>query len=276
MPYYTCGVMFGVPRKLDVAIEYYHINSSLEPETLPELQPGEAFLYTNYFGLNNDSVKELASHFGSQLIVDNSQAFYAARLDGIDTFYSPRKYFGVPDGGYLYTEAVMNSNFEQADSLHRTTHLLKRWDSGPESGYQDFKQSEDSLYNAPIQQMSNLTAALLNNIDYDYSAKKRKENFNLLAQYLDKENSLNPKLGEEDVPMVYPFLTSNESLRNRLIANRVFIPRYWEPTAETRGMLSPWEESFSERLLPLPIDQRYGSEDMFRIIDIIEKCIKVS
>lgn len=101
IPYYTCEVMLEPVSKLGIEHEFYHINEHLEPKETLKLKVDEAFLYTNYFGLKQKCVEKLAGIYGKQLIVDNAQAFYAPRLNEIDTFYSPRKFFGVPDGGYL-------------------------------------------------------------------------------------------------------------------------------------------------------------------------------
>ena len=51
IPYYTCEVMLEPLKKCNVAYEFYHINHQLEPDQDFNLQPTEAFLYTNYYGL---------------------------------------------------------------------------------------------------------------------------------------------------------------------------------------------------------------------------------
>ena len=150
IPYYTCEVMLEPIRKLQIEYEFYHINEQLEPAVLPKLNANEAFLYTNYFGLKQECVKRLAMEYGKQLIVDNAQAFYAEPIDGIDTFYSARKFFGVPDGAYLYTDMTLQQEFEHDCSFDRTAHLLKRIDLGPEAGYQDFRMNDDALCNQEI------------------------------------------------------------------------------------------------------------------------------
>ena len=103
IPYYTCEVMLEPIKKMGINHEFYHINEFFEPVSFPKLAETEAFLYTNYFGLKQSCVELLAKQFGNHLIVDNAQAFFAEPIEGIDTFYSARKFFGVADGAYLYT-----------------------------------------------------------------------------------------------------------------------------------------------------------------------------
>ena len=93
IPYYTCEVMLEPLNKLGVQYEFYSINEKLEPALLPNLKENEAFLYTNYYDLKQDCVLKLANCFGNRLIIDNAQAFFAKPIQGIDTFYSARKFF---------------------------------------------------------------------------------------------------------------------------------------------------------------------------------------
>ena len=41
---------------------------------------------------------------GKNVIIDNVQAYFQRPIEGFDTLYSCRKYFGVPDGAVLYTD----------------------------------------------------------------------------------------------------------------------------------------------------------------------------
>ena len=69
--------------------------------------------------------------------------------------------------------------------------------------------------------------------------------------------------------MIYPYLTDDETLRQRLIENKVFVATYWPNVKEwvSKEML---EYDLTERLLPIPVDQRYGIEEMKTIISIIK------
>ncbi len=106
--YYTCEVILEPFHKLTVNYEFYHINQDFEIADDIQLKAGEALLYTNYYGLKQRYVEKLAERYGQQLIVDNTQAFYAKPIDGIDTFYTCLKFFGVPDVSYLYTDKLLD------------------------------------------------------------------------------------------------------------------------------------------------------------------------
>ena len=256
--------------KLGIEVEFYHINESLEPISTPLLKKNEAFLYTNYFGLKQQFVKHLAEVYGNQLIVDNAQAFYAEPIQGIDTFYSARKFFGVPDGAYLYTDKELTQELEQDVSSERMSHLLKRIDLGAEAGYQDFRKNDDSLCHQPIKRMSKLTDAILCGIDYESAKQKRRLNYAVLDKVLKDSNRIHLELDDEAVPMVYPYWTNDALLRQKLIANKVFVATYWPNVKEwTKERMLEFE--LAETVIPIPVDQRYGMKEMKLIEDIVLK-----
>ena len=276
LPYYTCEAVLEPFDKspLDVPeIGFYQIDINLDPTYLPDLKDGEAFLYTNYFGLKQDTVERLVKAYGSQLIVDNSQAFFDMPYQGVDTFYSARKFFGVPDGAYLYTEKGLSDYYgveiELDHSHQRMMALMKRIDLSAEDGYSDFQKTEESLSLQPIRYMSPLTEMLLSSIDYDLVRSRRRENYMMLYRYLFTRQKFWLRLTEKAVPLCYPYLTDSSSLKQSLISGKIFVPTYWPNVIKCCDDASV-EYLLAERLLPLPIDQRYGKEEMERIISKIK------
>lgn len=78
-------------------------------------------------------------------------------------------------------------------------------------------------------------------------------------------NELNlPKMETFECPMVYPLLIKHDSLRKKLISNKIFVASYWP------GVEGEVETYLQKYLLPLPIDQRYEADDMRKIIKIIQ------
>ena len=273
LPYYTCDVVLEPFHKLKVEYEFYHIDINFELAQIITLHEGEALLYTNYYGLKQNYVEILASQYGNQLIVDSTQAFYAKPIPGIDTFYTCRKFFGVPDGAYLYTDKLLYMELEQDVSWNRMSFLAKRLDLGAEAGYADFRELSEKLVGQPIKIMSELTLRLMQSIDYDDVFKQRRSNFIILQQSLGETNKLDSSLDNECVPMVYPYLPENgEQLRQYLIKNKVFVAKYW-PNVVKWTPVNSYEILLTNRLIPVPIDQRYGIDDMYLINDIIRSFV---
>lgn len=268
VPYYTCEAVMEPVIKLGIPYEYYHIDIHLEIRDRFTLKAAEAMLYTNYYGLKQRYVEQLAERIGKRLIVDNTQAFYAKPLPGIDTFYTCRKFFGVADGAYLYCDAELGEEIEQDYSYDRMVHLLKRIDLSAEEGYADFRKADDGLDNQPIRKMSKLTQRMMQSIDYEAAAKRRRENYLMLHEALGGENNLELPLEKDAVPMVYPYLAPVKGLREKLIENKVFVARYW-PNVLDWTTKDDIEYLLACQMQPLSVDQRYEEEEMKRIIVIV-------
>lgn len=269
LPFFTCDVLLEPLKKLNMAYEFYSINENFEPKfDYGQIESQDAFLYINYFGLKDSFVKELTQHCAN-LIIDNSLSFYTAPIKNIDTFYSPRKYFGVADGAYLYCDKVLSKTLEQDYSFDRFNHLLLRIDKGPEFGYPYFVANNDSLKMQSIKTMSNLTQSILANVDYEKSKEIRKTNFNFLHKALKHSNKLNINDLEVNAPMIYPYWSKNKELRKRLLLDKIYIPVYWE-SVQNYSAPESLEVQFTNEITYLPIDQRYSVKHLATILEKIK------
>ncbi len=268
IPYYTCDVVLEPFKKLGVPYEYYHIDIHFEIRDRFMLKEGEALLYTNYYGLKQRYVEQLAAKVGNRLIVDNTQAFYAKPVERIDSFYTCRKFFGVPDGAYLYTDKLLDVELEFDQSYERMLSLTKRIDLSPEAGYQDFRHTSKSLVGQPIKRMSKLTQRMMQGIDYESIAQRRRTNYQLIHEALGKENNVELPLEVDAVPMVYPYLVPVKGLRDKLIENKIYVARYWPSVLE---LTTPDDIDYllAYQMQPLPIDQRYGEKETKRLIEML-------
>lgn len=265
VPYFTCSSVVEPLEKTKTPYAFYAIDKHYKIKDPLELAEGEALLYTNYWGLQDDYCKQLALQYKHQLIVDNTQAFYSLPMAGIDTFYSCRKYFGVPDGGYLYTDAEPRLALPQDESHQRMDALVKRIDCSAESGYADFHTISAGFHNMPIRKMSKFTQRMMQSIDYEAVAQRRINNYNYLRERLN-----GTPLRQGQVPMIYPYETlGGQQLRKKLIDSKVFVAKYWPNVEEWAGAEST-ETWMANHILPLPIDQRYNEMDMERIITLIK------
>lgn len=112
LPYYMCDSVLQPIKRQGADYEFYHINELLEPAIELHPRDDEAVLYVNYFGLKNRKADAFCYAYRNT-ILDYTQAFYSEKGNKCDdksiqcdTFYSCRKYFGVPDGAYLYIDCI--------------------------------------------------------------------------------------------------------------------------------------------------------------------------
>lgn len=274
LPYYTCQVVLEPINKLHIPYTYYHINQQFEMVDVVQPEEGEYIIANNYFGIKDAYIQQLAKRYGNHLIVDCAQAFFAKPIPGIKSFYSSRKYVGVADGSVAYLgnlpdDRVEVNEIERSDK--HDSHLLKRKQYGAEAGFADYQANEKKLDNQPIRLMAVNTKWILNHIDYDNVIVRRRDNFQYLHVALAEKNQLHlPSLETFVCPMVYPFMMATDrNLRKELIENKIFVARYWPNVEMDEGFAK--ENNMANKVIPVPCDQRYGRDDMNRIIEIIKQ-----
>ncbi len=281
IPYYICDSVLQPISRLGVEYEFYHINEQLEPDRELSPKDDEAVLYVNYFGLKNRIASTFCYGY-KNTILDQTQAFYSERGERYDdqhiqcdTFYSCRKYFGVPDGAYLYMGGNVSGitpvgKLAYDESFDRMTFLTKRIDRSAQEGYADFHSNDEQLSTVGMKRMSKLTEAMMRSIDYSAKANKRIRNFHVLDKALRDSNRFKWAMDYGTIPLVYPYYVENgKELRQHLIDHQVFCARYW-PNVLEWCKPEDWEYQLAENLVCLPIDQRYGEQDMNMIIEIIQ------
>lgn len=270
IPFYACDVILQPIEKLGIDYRFYALDMEFFPK-IDMLKKNEALIYVNYFGILYQRVEALSKRFNN-FIVDNSQAFFEKHLSKTYSFYSPRKFFGVPDGGFAYLNKDPREILKTDISYERFSHLIKRIDQGPEEAYGEFKANETKLDNLPLMSMSKLTRRVLSSINYEKVRKIRNENFKYLHQHLKQDNQLTDIITSAEIngPMVYPYLHKhNADLRVVLIKHKIFVARYWPNVTEWIADKNSVEAYLFANLIPLPIDQRYSLRDMQSIIDVV-------
>ena len=272
LPYYTCEVVLEPLKKLHIPWVFYHTNSRFEIEDDICPQNGEYIIANNYFGIKDSYIYKLAEKYGEHLIVDCAQALFAKPIPGIKCFFSTRKFVGVADGGVAYLGSTKPSSVtvtEMECTVDHDSHLFKRKEFGAEAGFADYQENETKLNKQPIRWMSDTTRRILDHIDFDKVIARRRKNFSLLHNALKGKNALVlPDIDTFACPMVYPFVTRiDRNLRKELIDNKVFVARYW-PNVHQLGKYET-EYQMASRVIPIPCDQRYGEEEMNRILEII-------
>lgn len=265
LPYFLCDSVSNMCRRNGYDISFYSIGADFLPVFDKTLTDREYLYVVNYYGqIAHTQILELKARYGN-IIVDNVQAFFQRPVPGIDTVYSCRKFFGVPDGGYVATDADLNETLEKDVSKDRMVHILGRFEGTASEYHSYFKENDHSFLEMPLRSMSELTRNLLRGIDYDQVRQRRNANFAVLDSMLGTQNRL--RLIAPDGPYCYPFYCENGmEIKKILAAQKIYVPTLWPNVLDMNGTL---EKDYAENILPLPCDQRYGSLEMRRIMEAI-------
>lgn len=275
MPRYLCDSMYAPLREARIECEHYSVDTDFRIVGEPAVQDGDWLYYVNYFGLCANYVDTVLARYGaSRVVVDNCQAFFSTPRPCAATIYSPRKFFGVPDGGLLVSAfPAQVPSQPDTGSLARSRHLLERIASTPEAAYASYQAAEQSLAVLEPKRMSQLTETLLSTLNLDHARLRRNDNFRALHAVLGPFNQCEIGATSVDGPLCYPLLIDAPGLREYLISSRIFVATYW-PEVAARSDTSSAELSLARQLLPLPCDQRYGMDEMARITNACLNFIK--
>lgn len=267
IPAFLCDSVSLLCDRYGFDYAFYSIHGDFTPDFDRELVEGEWLYVVNYYGqITPEKAKAYQNRFGN-VILDNVQAFFQRPVPGMDTVYSCRKFFGVPDGGYVATDAVLEEPLEWDVSKDRMRHVLGRFEGCGSDYYSDFQANDEAFEEMPLRTMSRLTRNILGAVDYDGVRTRRNENYAVLEQALGASNKL--KLTAPDGPYCYPYYHPNGmALKKWLASQKVYVATLWPNVLSLEGTL---EKDYAENILPLPCDQRYDSADMDRICQLLAR-----
>ena len=263
VPKFLCASVWDICKREGAEISFYSIDESLKPI----LCPTDEWVYlVNYYGqISNEEIKCYKETYPN-LIVDNVQAYFQEPVSGIDTIYTCRKFFGVTDGAFLYSDVELD-DLELDESFERMRFMLGRFERTASEFYDDYVTEEEKIGSWDIRRMSKLTDNLLHGIHYEYVKEKRTENFEFLDSCLRDINKLELRIPVG--PYMYPLYIDNGSIaRKKLQDQKIYVPTLW---SDVFGLCdeSDFEYDLAKNILPVPVDQRYEIDDMVNLTDMI-------
>lgn len=271
IPKFLCDSVQKVCEREGVQVKYYSINKDFLPVDVL-LEPDEYLYIVNFYGqISNELLGEFVDKY-QRVIVDNVQAYFQAPIPGVDTIYTCRKFFGVADGAFLYTDASLNYELETDESFDRMRFLLGRFERTASEFYSEYVSNNDLFESAPIKKMSKLTDNLLRAIQYEDVKRRRTENFRILHDTFYDVNKLDLTVPEG--AFMYPlYIDGGAELRKKLQKKQIYIPTLWPDVFDVCEP-SEIEYDMAANILPIPCDQRYCEESILNLIKIIKENIK--
>lgn len=266
IPKFICDSVTGVCEREGVEFKFYSIGLDFLPAIDVELQDDEWFYFVNYYSqFSNEKIAECVKKY-KRVIVDQAQSYFQEPIPGVDTLYTCRKYFGVADGAFLYTDTELNEELPKDESFDRMRFLLGRYERTASEFYSEYVVNNEFFIEEPIKQMSLLTSNLLHGIDYAVVENIRIRNFEYLHEKFKNNNQLELK---NISSFMYPLMINNGvTIRKQLQEKKVYIPTLWSNVFASCSSVEI-EYQLAGNILPLPIDQRYGISDMKYLVDLI-------
>jgi hypothetical protein len=286
LPSYLCGVVMGAfPAQL-TRVRFYAVDESLriaDTDWLREIQAGDMVVFIDYFGFNqwSDSGAE-ARKRGAWIVEDAWQALLNERFCDYSHYviFSPRKFVGVPDGGILLAQgdtSLPEQNFPAPPTrwwieAFTASQLRAEFDrhGGERRWFELFRKTGAEGPLEPYR-MSELSQLILENaIDFAGVSRRRRDNFRLLARALP-ELAMFVELPDEVVPLGFPIrLAERDRVRQALFEEQIYPPTHWPLDGFIPKEFST-SHALAGKILTLPCDQRYGEDDIERMVALVKR-----
>ena len=262
LPRFICDTVVEPLVRMQIPVARYAVDAQLRP-ILPEtLSPQDVLVLVNYFGLTGEAIAAAAAVAPCEVVVDATTAFYSPPLPGVPTFYSPRKFAGMADGGLAVgLQAAGLALPTDTESDTRTVALMQNSEDAA------VQAAEDAL-STPPKLMGQLTRQLVCGTPWQDFAIQRLRNYAVLHRALAPINRLQLPQQPAHAPMCYPLVSGIPGLRDFLIDAGVRLPLYWPEVVEATDAADT-ENCLARTLLPLPLDQRYTEADMQHLAELI-------
>lgn len=274
MPAYICPELAAAAGG-KTTLRFYPIDEDFSPDlgALKRLlRPGDCVLAVDYFGRKPDGafLDVVAEHDGPLWVEDRAQALFpASRPWAPWVLYSPRKLFGVPDGGILHRvgATVAPVAYGKRVKEDRAAPRRPRGNDGDArdaaARYEAYRDVEARM-SVSDEPMSDMTRELLSTVDAARAIARRRANYAALATELP-DHALLGGPSVEFAPFGFPVRVRDAAAtQSALAARRIFAARYW-PELPSDPDAFPVAHVLAREVLVLPCDQRYDRQAMRRV-----------
>jgi len=272
VPCFSCDALLEPLRHLKIPFSFWALNSCLEPAEDFVLEQDEYIVAVNYFGINANQIVSLVRRWEGRVIIDNTQAFFEGPVQGCFSFNSARKFYGVPDGSFLYAPGELDLKLEDNTDV-TLDHLNQRAAGDMENGYRAFQAAEAKV-TTEVRGMSRYSKETLKRLPHRRICEQRRRNFEQYATALAGWNTLSTALPPNAVPFCYPFLPERKNDRRRLYEQQIFVPTFWPEVIARAGAGHDFEQRLAQGLLPLPVDHRYGQDEIATVIQAVRELLE--
>jgi hypothetical protein len=295
LPAYLCQSLIQPIRTLELAFSFYPVDEQLI--AYPDPPSGAAVVLIHYFGWLNPATDWLRARAGRDfyLLEDMTQALLSDWRLPRDTqsilFFSARKFGPVPLGGWCNLETSTQQPPPTNITMLATRSLEARYlrgeylahpndppDPTVESAYLDAFRAIEAALDAQLgcSALPNCAIETIARQDWKTIASRRRANWQEIdMQITDRARHTTPTLEADTIPLGYVIcLINRDQVRARMAQERIFCPVHWPLPPEVDGRRFPIAARLAETCLTLPIDQRYGPEDMRRTVETLKKCLK--
>lgn len=294
MPAYCCHSMVDPFEKAGWKVVYYRLNEDLTAdiknlaELMDEVQPVAA-LTMNFYGSapTLEAISCIKScNYECVCIEDFShctfslESIYNSQVDYYVT--SIRKSIGVCDGAVAIShdfldESMIEDNLTEFVIARKDCQRLKAqytYSQRPENKsifFSELRRQESELDRfSGVHRISRTGEAMLRTVNGEMIRFARQSNMKHLLERLSGKVESVPCIERcvAGAPFSFPILVENrDEVQKKLARQGVYAPVLW-PIADEARSICPVSAKMADRMLSLPIDQRFNYDDIEEIASI--------
>lgn len=280
LPAYLCHSILQPFKELELTVNFYGM--------VPVVRDSVVFII-DYFGtesgITNKEIDMLLDK-GNIVIMDITHSIFSKTRFEIqhENYYliaSLRKVFPIPDGGIVYHS---NRKFRVEPTfpdgyglmLGAMESKVVEYDKIFYKGaYQEYEDCKDSTQ-IPQQKIPEISLNILKNINVANIISRRTANLDYLYENItrkwiflyEKKDIKSPFF----LPLIFKTQKQRDEVKKQLIKEEIYPPIHWKLPEEVPEKFA-YERSLSNRVLSLPIDQRYSEKEMERIVAVLNEVL---
>lgn len=297
LPAYTCDTVITPFKELGWRCLYYNVNLQLRIDTQSVLDLHDRYHATlvvvhPYYGkdLNEEEIAVLdrIHKQGCRVAVDLTQCLFSTqRLSCVDYYLgSFRKWFAIPDGGYLESRNGLNA-FEgdlrendeyvilQRDAMYLRGLYFKTSNEELKSISRRLNKKADSMveFNIKPHKMSTISSKLLSKENIKNNQIRRFANYKYLLDHIKEKEYCKMFCNNIEAittaPLYFMLYVENRSeLQRKLAEHHIYAPVLW-PVVYDEVLVNDDVKYLYDHLLAIPIDQRYDENDLQQVVYLI-------
>lgn len=230
----------------------------------------------DYFGYTSLDLD--LSNYKSVVIRDVTHSIFSASYKDADYYFgSLRKWCGVWTGGYAWGKkrlTISGTDGKYIGLRKQAMEDKENYIAGitNDKGYlKIYEEAENLLESCGTESADEQDITSAMSLDIELIKERRRSNAEILRSAFS-DWLIFKELKATDTPMFVPILVPDgkrNALRRYLIENSIYCPVHW-PVSEYHN-LDAREQRLYDNELSLVCDQRYTEEDMYRIVEVIDK-----
>lgn len=296
IPAYTCQTVITPFEEAGWKCIFYPIQKNLRIDTynlerLASQHHPSAIVVHPFFGMDlNHEEETFIQEIGSnnvRVILDLTQCLFSTkRYSFVDfTVASYRKWFPIPDGGYLKYESKMAISQPEMDHKEFTEreiaamYLRGQYFATGEQRTKaisiQLSKSADHIaeHNITPHKMSDVAYNLLQKENIQDNQNQRFKNYTFLYSNICESKEVKKVCQNMDevttAPLYFTIYVQNrKALQHLLAQDAIYAPVIW-PVENDRVLINDDLRYIYDHILAIPCDQRYNTEDMQRAVNIV-------